>query len=87
MLLAILGGLLFDGFWGNLGTRDLIALRQHSRLLERERDRLFQDNVAFRKRIAQLSSDDVFLQQLIRQELGYVRPDELIYRFPNSQSP
>jgi cell division protein FtsB len=87
MLVSILGGLLSDGLWGTWGTRDLMILRQHSRRLVNERDRLLQDNAAFRKRIVRLNSDDAFLQQLIRQELGYVRPGELIYRFSNPQPP
>ena len=87
MLAAILSGLAIDGLWGSSGPQDLLILRRHSRVLTEERDRLVRDNAVFRERIARLNSDDSYLQQLIRQELGYVRPGEFVYRFPSSEQP
>ncbi|MBV8054698.1 MAG: septum formation initiator family protein [Deltaproteobacteria bacterium] len=83
----VLGGLAINGLWGSSGSQDLLVLRRHSRMLTRERDRLAQDNAVFRERIARLNSDDTYLQRLIRQELGYVRSGELVYRFPRSEQP
>ncbi|MBV8454088.1 MAG: septum formation initiator family protein [Deltaproteobacteria bacterium] len=83
----VLGGLAINGLWGSSGSQDLLVLRHHSRMLTRERDRLAQDNTVFQERIARLNSDDTYLQQLIRQELGYVRSGELVYRFPRSEQP
>ena len=85
--MLVLVGLLVNGLWGSSGAQDLLILRHHSDVLMVERDRLILDNAAFQERITQLKSDDAFLQQLIRQELGYVRPGELVYRFPKSESP
>ncbi len=87
MLTLVLVGLLVNGLWGPSGTRDLLILRHHSDMLMVERDRLILDNAAFRERIARLKSDDTYLQQRIRQELGYVRPGELVYRFPKAEQP
>jgi cell division protein FtsB len=87
MLATILGGLALDGRWGPSGPRDLLILRRHSSALIRQRDALLLDNAAFRDRIARLRSDDAYLQRLIRQELGYVRPGEVVYRFPKPQQP
>ena len=87
MLAVVLGGLLSNGLRGSSGLRDLLILRHHSRLLTAERDRLLHENAAFRERIAQLRSDDSFLQRLIREELGYVRAGEFVYRFPKSEQP
>jgi cell division protein FtsB len=87
ILAAVLGGLGLNAIWGSLGTRDLLVLRQHSSALTRERDKLILDNAAFRDRIARLKSDDAYLQRLIRQELGYVRPGEFVYRFPKTEQP
>jgi len=83
----LLGGLAFDGLYGSSGSRDLLVLRLHSRVLEGERDALLAENAAIRDRIVQLKSDDAYLQKLIRQELGYVRQGEFVYRFPKSEPP
>jgi cell division protein FtsB len=65
-----------------LGPRDLALLRQHRTQLEATRDRLMADNAQLAMRTQRLQSDDAYLQRLIRRELGYARPDELVYRFP-----
>jgi len=84
MLAAILASLALNCLVGSSGLQDLLALRYHSDTLVEERDRLAKDNAAFSQRIARLMSDDVYLQQLVRQELGYVRTGELVYRFSKS---
>jgi cell division protein FtsB len=86
LLATILGGLALDALRGSSGPRDLLLLRQRSRILVSERDALLVDNAAVRERIVRLRSDDAYLQQLIRQELGYARAGELVYRFPKSES-
>src|SRR5579859_5609018 len=65
-----------------LGPRDLALLRRHRTQLEAIRDRLIADNAELAARTQRLQSDDAYLQRLIRRELGYARPDELVYRFP-----
>jgi cell division protein FtsB len=85
MLAAVLGGLAFNGLRRPSSLWDLLLLRHHSQLLASECERLRQENTALRAQIARLNSDDTYLQQLIRQELGYVRPGELVYRFPGSE--
>jgi cell division protein FtsB len=87
ILAGVLACLTFDGIRGANGPCDLLILRYHSRTLTRERDRLVLDNAALRVRIIRLKSDDAYLQRLIRQELGYARPDEFVYRFTKSESP
>jgi cell division protein FtsB len=87
MLAVVLSVLTIDGLWGSSGPQDLLILRGHSRVLTGERDRLLQDNAVFRERIARLNSDGAYLQHLIRQELGYARPGEFVYRFPSSEQP
>jgi cell division protein FtsB len=65
-----------------LGPRDLALLRRHRAQLEATRDRLLADNAELAAHTQRLQSDDAYLQRLIRRELGYARPDELVYRFP-----
>ncbi|HYK65131.1 MAG TPA: septum formation initiator family protein [Patescibacteria group bacterium] len=73
--------LLANALLGNLGPRDLIALQSHRAALEARRDRLAADNASFRTRVQRLRSDDRYIEGLIRRELGYARPDELVYKF------
>jgi cell division protein FtsB len=83
----LLGGLVLDAICGSSGLRRLLVLRQHSSTLAAERDRLRLENADIRDRIARLRSDDAYLEQLIRRDLGYTRPGELVYRFPKSGHP
>jgi cell division protein FtsB len=71
---------------GNQGPRDLVALQSHRAALEASRDRLAVENASFRTRVQRLRSDDRYLERLIRSELGYARPDELVYKFANDAS-
>ena len=63
------------------GPKDLLALRRHRAELESRRANLAAENDAFRTNVQRLRSDDRYLQRLIRRELGYARPDELVYKF------
>ena len=56
--------------------------RQRRSQLQAVRDSLLADNAELAERTQRLQSDDAYLQRLIRRELGYARPNELIYRFP-----
>lgn len=83
MLLIILGLLASDAVINPLGLRDLLALRRDRVQLEAARDRLIAENTERAVTVVRLRGDDNYIQRLIHQELGYVRRDELIYRFPD----
>jgi cell division protein FtsB len=83
----VVAGSVLGGSFGSSGPRDLLVLRQRSTTLANERDSLVSDNTALRERIVRLKSDDAYLQQLIRQELGYARPGEFVFRFARPESP
>lgn len=68
------------------GLRDLLVLRHHRTRLEAERERAQAENRELQATIEKLHSDDAYLQRLIRKELGFARPNELIYRFANDNS-
>ena len=69
-----------------MGPRDLFVLRQHRVEQSVVRDRLFAEHAQLKQRIKKLQSDDAFLQRLIRQELGYAKEDDFVYRFPDHKS-
>ena len=60
----------------------------HLRRLRAERQQLGESvialtnrNQALRDDISHLNTDDFYLEALARRELGYVRPNEMVYRF------
>ncbi|MBF6567537.1 MAG: septum formation initiator family protein [Candidatus Binataceae bacterium] len=81
ILVIVVVALAIDCVVGPLGLRDLIALRHDQTQLEATRDKLALENSRLAKRIDRLKTDDRYLERLIRRELGYARPDELVYRY------
>jgi cell division protein FtsB len=86
ILLIVLGLIGLDCLIKPAGLWDLTVLRRDRAQLEEARDRLQIENAERKKTITRLGSDDAYLQRLIHQELGYVHPDELIYRFAASSA-
>ena len=76
-MLGVLGSLVF----GRDGAASLLALRAERQRLGEEAVALLQQNADLRDRIDRLRTDDRFLESLARRELGFVRPDEIVYRF------
>ena len=87
LILAAAWGLLTVDFAvGPLGMRDLMILRQRRAQLESVHKELFKTNAALRLKFGRLGSDNHYLERRIREQLGYVRPDELVYRFATEAS-
>jgi cell division protein FtsB len=82
---GVLAMLLLNALLGKLGPRDLVALQSHRAALEQRRNLLAADNDSFRTRVQRLRSDDRYIERLIRRELGYARPDELVYKFADDR--
>lgn len=85
ILALVLILLVLDCLINPLGMRDLAILRQDRLQMVAKRDQMLAEKSQHETTIALLRSDDAYLQRLIREELGYVRPDELIYRFAGPQ--
>jgi cell division protein FtsB len=72
--------------YGPLGPGDLLVLRRHRRALEAERSALAQRNEQLGTIVQKLRSDRPYLEHLIRRELGYARPDEIVYKFAGTSA-
>lgn len=83
-LALVLVSLCLSLIHGPLGPRDLLALRRHRRALEAERSALAQRNERLETSVQKLRSDRPYLERLVRRELGYTRPDEIVYKFADS---
>jgi len=71
---------------GEHGLFHLLKLRDEQRNLERIAFHLQQNNEQLRHRIAQLQTDDRYIERVARDRLGLVRPGEIVYRLRTSQA-
>ncbi len=79
---ALAGALAASAIWGNRGLVHLWRLEAQLAELERTALQLQRGNSALRARLRRLRSDTNFLEQVIRERLGWVREGEILYRFP-----
>ncbi len=63
------------------GVPNLLALRRERQRLGEEAVAVLQENSTLRDQLARLRNDDRFLERLVRRELGFVGPGEVVYRF------
>ena len=75
-IVAVTGSALF----GEHGVAHLLRLRTERQELGQAAFTLLQTNPRLRGEIERLRSDDLYLEQLARRQLGLVRPNETIYR-------
>jgi cell division protein FtsB len=87
ILAGILLILVVSAIWGPLSPRDLLILRRERVNLTAQHQVLLDRNAALRTNIQNLRSNDRYLQHLIRRELGYTGPGELVYKFADEQPP
>ncbi len=64
------------------GPRDLLVLRQRHAQLQARLALLVAPRRELETDVQNLRSNQPLLERRIRRELGYARPDELIYKFP-----
>ena len=81
MLGSVLVGLICNALLAAMGPRDLLLLRQRRAELEAKRADLMVHKAELETSVQNLRSNDRYLEHLIRKELGYARPDEMIYKF------
>jgi cell division protein FtsB len=71
---------------GERGVLHLWRLRGEKAQLDEQNYRLQKENEGLRERISKLRNDNSYLEKMAREELNLVRPGEIIYRFPPSES-
>jgi cell division protein FtsB len=77
---------LFTAF-GERGVFHLWRLYGEKQRLEERNFVLQKENETLRERIRRIRDDDLYLEKIAREELGLVRPGEIVYRFaaPDSE--
>ncbi len=85
VVMTIAGGatavLLAIVIFGSRGLLHLRTLTQEEDDLGRRIALLLHENEQLRERIHRLRTDDRTLERLAREQLGFTRPGEVIYRF------
>lgn len=71
---------------GERGLFHLWRLREEKREMEEKNYLLQKENEKLRERIHRLRHDNLYLEKTAREELGLVRPGEIVYRFASAQS-
>ena len=82
-ILLVLGSLMM----ASDGVPNLLGLKRERQRLGEKAVALLERNTALREDVRRLRSDDRFLEALARRELGFVRADETVYRFPRATEP
>jgi len=85
MLAGVLLILVVNVVGGPLSPRELLLLRRERLRLTAQHQALLDRNASLRTNIQNLRSNDRYLQHLIRRELGYTGPGELVYKFADKQ--
>jgi len=71
--------------FGERGMIHLWRLRGEKIKLSERNFRLQTENEILRERILKLHHDNLYLEKVAREELGLVRPGEIVYRFSSSE--
>lgn len=88
LTLAVVSALLaLDFAFAPLGLSDLVVLRAERTRLEAIHMRLLESNADLKTKVRLLRGDKHYQERLIREQLGYVRPGEIVYRFAAPANP
>ena len=85
-LLVVVGLLALYLVFGDSGLLHIYYLKTQKTRLETEIDRLKAENDMLRKQIERLTLDSDYMEQVIRDKLGYVKPEESIILFKPPQN-
>jgi cell division protein FtsB len=72
---------------GNRGLIRLYHLRQEQAALEREIDQLGAANAGLAEEVRAMRTDPSRLEAIAREDLGLVKPNELVFEFPSAAAP
>ncbi|CAH2030863.1 FtsB family cell division protein [Trichlorobacter ammonificans] len=86
ILAGCLSFILFFTVFGERGLLRINDLKRELRQVEEKSAELQTANEKLRQEIALLHGDRSHVERIARKELGLVKPDEVVYRFPSAAS-
>jgi cell division protein FtsB len=84
LLLFVVVVLVVDALVGDKGLMDTVRARQRSTELQGAVERLRSENAELRERAKKLDKDASTIESLAREELGLIRPGELLFILKNA---
>ena len=81
LVLLILGFTVF----GRRGLMDLVRARHQAEALKAETTRIRDENAHLSEEIRLLQTDPAYVERLAREELGMVKPGELVFQFAETK--
>jgi len=72
--------------FGSRGLLHLRALEAEEHAIKQRIATRLRENQMLRERLHRLRTDDRYLERRVREQLGFVRPGEIVYRFPDRVS-
>ncbi len=84
--LLLAASLLICGFTVYRGTENLGRIQEELAQVRDTNQRLDQQNRALYRSVLRLRNDPRALERSCRLKMGVVRPDEVVYRFPEKES-
>ena len=89
VMLLLTGGAMFILFlviiFGDNGLVEYNRMRVARNSLMETNERITQENDKLYRTIDRLQNDPLFIESTARRELGMIRSDELIFKFPGKQ--
>ena len=73
-------GLGLSLFGAHRGASDLLGLQEEQSALEQKMVRLQRGNDDLRRHLDRMKTDTAYLERVVRQRLGWIRPGEIVYR-------
>jgi cell division protein FtsB len=80
-----LGFILFFTVFGDKGLLRIYELRQDKNKIDSRLAETRRENEKLKHEIVALKTDRHYVENIARREFGLVRPNEIIYRFPQEK--
>ncbi|MFO7931820.1 MAG: septum formation initiator family protein [Desulfosalsimonas sp.] len=80
----LLGIYLLAIIFGDHGLTGMKAMREELKQIRQENARLEKENIDLYRSINRLKNDPAYIEQVAREELNMVRPDEIVFRFDDA---
>ena len=84
---AVCAALVATILFGSRGVLRLHALTTDEAAIKQRIGALLEENQRLRTQLHALRTDDRYLERLAREQLGFVRPGEVVYRFQSPSRP
>lgn len=81
LLATCLGLLLSFTVFGERGLMRIYELKREKQRVEHNINQLTEENTKMRQTIEALRNDRDYIERIARQDLGLLKPDEVVYQF------